>query len=356
MNSVVNSAEIGFNKLSLHYAFHQPSAHGYGWATCNNSLIKELQDHFVLVDDHYSADVCFMPLADHNLSPAASATGKIRLAYTFFESPLGPEAKANALRHDTVFCGSSWCLDRMKEAGIINGKVLIQGVDAHFFKPGERKEDGKYRIFSGGKYEHRKGQDLVAIAFREFLKSNPDAHLVCAWYNPWPHLIPLMAKRNGKKIDIPQEQLFEAYLIGIGIPRHAFTILPQLDQEKLCKEMQNTDVGLFPSRCEGGTNLVLMEYLATGNPAVANIETGHRDLWNFRDDSGAEANIFPIVAEKDSQHWALQNPSNISTALRTARRHGCQKRSPAWTWSATAQKIADEAQRIAQERGLAFSI
>ena len=227
MNSVVNSAEIGFNKLSLHYAFHQPSAHGYGWATCNNSLIKELQDHFVLVDDHYSADVCFMPLADHNLSPAASATGKIRLAYTFFESPLGPEAKANALRHDTVFCGSTWCLDRMKEAGIINGKVLIQGVDAHFFKPGERKEDGKYRIFSGGKYEHRKGQDLVAIAFREFLKSNPDAHLVCAWYNPWPHLIPLMAKRNGKKIDIPQEQLFEAYLIGIGIPRHAFTILPQ---------------------------------------------------------------------------------------------------------------------------------
>jgi hypothetical protein len=28
------------------------------------------------------------------------------------------------------------------------------------------------------------------------------------------------------------------------------------------------------------------------------LETGDRDLWDIRDDSGAEANIFPIVAEK----------------------------------------------------------
>src|SRR6185295_16027949 len=41
---------------------------------------------------------------------------------------------------------------------------------------------------------------------------------------------------------------------------------------------QNTDVGLFLSRCEGGTNLVLMEYMACGKPAIATSYTGHADI------------------------------------------------------------------------------
>jgi glycosyltransferase involved in cell wall biosynthesis len=40
----------------------------------------------------------------------------------------------------------------------------------------------------------------------------------------------------------------------------------------------NTDVGLFPNRCEGGTNLVLMEYMACGKPAIASYTTGHKDI------------------------------------------------------------------------------
>ena len=37
---------------------------------------------------------------------------------------------------------------------------------------------------------------------------------------------------------------------------------------------QNTDVGIFPSRCEAGTNLVMMEYMACGKPAIATVGTG----------------------------------------------------------------------------------
>ena len=41
-----------------------------------------------------------------------------------------------------------------------------------------------------------------------------------------------------------------------------------------------TDIGLFPNRCEGGTNLVLMEYMASGRPAIASYTSGHTDIIN----------------------------------------------------------------------------
>jgi glycosyltransferase involved in cell wall biosynthesis len=43
---------------------------------------------------------------------------------------------------------------------------------------------------------------------------------------------------------------------------------------------KNTDIGLFPNRCEGGTNLVLMEYMACGKPVIASYSSGHKDVIN----------------------------------------------------------------------------
>src|SRR5690242_6130610 len=123
--------------MKLHYAGYQPGAAGFGWATCNSSLVRELGKRCQLVSDkshvtsHTSLpDVVFIPLADHDFNPISNARGKVNLAYTFFEFELGPNAAANAKKYDVVFAGSSWCLDRMRERGITNGELLIQGVDA----------------------------------------------------------------------------------------------------------------------------------------------------------------------------------------------------------------------------------
>ena len=48
----------------------------------------------------------------------------------------------------------------------------------------------------------------------------------------------------------------------------------------MARVYQNSDVGLFPNRCEGGTNLVLMEYMACGRPAIASNSSGHKDVVN----------------------------------------------------------------------------
>jgi len=39
-----------------------------------------------------------------------------------------------------------------------------------------------------------------------------------------------------------------------------------------------TDIGVFPNRCEGGTNLVLMEYMACARPVIASYTSGHKDI------------------------------------------------------------------------------
>ncbi len=42
--------------------------------------------------------------------------------------------------------------------------------------------------------------------------------------------------------------------------------------------LREMDVALFPHRAEGGTNLVAMECMATGVPAILYRNTGHLDL------------------------------------------------------------------------------
>jgi glycosyltransferase involved in cell wall biosynthesis len=60
-------------------------------------------------------------------------------------------------------------------------------------------------------------------------------------------------------------------------PRRVVTLTPR-PHARMAGVYHNTDCGLFPNRCEGGTNLVMMEYMACGKPAIASFSTGHRDI------------------------------------------------------------------------------
>jgi glycosyltransferase involved in cell wall biosynthesis len=42
--------------------------------------------------------------------------------------------------------------------------------------------------------------------------------------------------------------------------------------------VREAHVAVFPNRCEGGTNLVAMECMASGVPTVLSANTGHLDL------------------------------------------------------------------------------
>ena len=64
-------------------------------------------------------------------------------------------------------------------------RLVHQGVDTALFNPEPvpRLLKRSLVIFSGGKLENRKGQDIVIAAFRRLLRHCPDALLIAAWGN-----------------------------------------------------------------------------------------------------------------------------------------------------------------------------
>lgn len=337
--------------MKLYYADPQPGATGYGWATCNRELKKALGQMCELVTPNDEGDATFIPMKDHDFNPCSHWRGRVNLAYSFFESELGPKAAKNAAQFDTVFVGSTWCKERCAERGIHNTEVLIQGVDREIFRPDRFKfysrnegiRDGQFRIFSGGKFEYRKGQDLVIAAFREFSRAHPEAHLVCSWFNPWPAIFISFAESLGLKMadwqSRTQEQCLSVLLETSGLKPCQFTILPRLSQQDLAREMANTDCGLFPNRCEGGTNLVLMEYAACGRPVIANAETGHRDVIDLIDGI-TEAQINDVG-------WAETDIEDMVSLLRGGKII-VSKSIP--TWEAAAKQVLQRAEQLLQAK------
>jgi glycosyltransferase involved in cell wall biosynthesis len=266
----------------------------YGWGVCSRYLIRELSqftDCRILNEADGSAQngnlegKLFQALTGVDFFPMfEKARGRQNVGYTFFENELTAHSLENAQRYDLVLAGSSWCRDRMGEGGIANCGILIQGIDPKLFFPiEEEKEPERFVIFSGGKFELRKGQDLVLKAFKILQEKYADIWLVNCWYNIWPESMRLMAHSRHIRFEPIQGSWQE-------LMQHTYA-LNELDAERIvtcdlmpaelqCELYRNTDIGVFPNRCEGGTNLVLMEYMACGKPVIASYTSGHRDVVN----------------------------------------------------------------------------
>ena len=68
------------------------------------------------------------------------------------------------------------------------------------------------------------------------------------------------------------------WAVANGIPADAIIAIPHIPNIIMPHVVRQADVALFPNRCEGGTNLVAMECLACGIPAILSANTGHLDL------------------------------------------------------------------------------
>jgi len=170
----------------------------------------------------------------------------------------------------------------MEKKGITNTEILLQGIDPEIFYPIEtEKQDNTFVIFSGGKFELRKGQDIVLKAVKILQEKYENIILINTWYNMWPDSMADM--KYSKHIDLKLEgnnwtetmkSLFEVNKMDQS---RIFTF--ELVNNKNLRELYSkTDLALFPNRCEGGTNLVLMEYMACGKPVIASNATGHKDI------------------------------------------------------------------------------
>jgi glycosyltransferase involved in cell wall biosynthesis len=264
-----------------------------GWGVCGQYFSKELSGmvdlHILKKEDDTVCNtnldgVLFQGLNSAGFIPLfTQARGRQNLAYVFFETELTLKSIQNAKRFDLVLAGSTWCRDRMRDKGIKNCDVLLQGIDPAVFYPSRQaKLNDRFFIFSGGKFELRKSQDLVLRALKIFQEKHSDVWLINSWHNIWEQSIRMMESSQHIKFEFNLSQswkdnMLRTYLQNGLDPERIITCgpVPYEHQRQLYAQ---TDLGIFPNRCEGGTNLVMMEYMACGKPVIASNTSGHKDI------------------------------------------------------------------------------
>lgn len=238
-----------------------------------------------------SADVGHMLLQGlgNDLTEATSAHGKMltgapTIGVVFLEDvALSPEGRQRADRFALIITGSTWNETVLRQHGLRNVATVLQGVDTALYHPAPRTGlfPGRFVIFSGGKLELRKGQDLVLAAFRAFQQRHPEALLVTAWHSPWSDLAQMAVGHPGMAPPPRAENGTPdvvGWAVANGIPADAALAVGQTPNIVMPHVVREADVALFTNRCEGGTNLVAMECMACGIPTILSANTGHLDL------------------------------------------------------------------------------
>lgn len=211
--------------------------------------------------------------------------GAPNVGIPFFESAtISPENVAGAKIFDLIIAGSSWNAEIMARHGVTHVRNCFQGVDLELFKPGPKagRFKDRFTVFSGGKLEYRKGQDLVVAAFKKFYTRHDDALLVTAWHNPWPQVAEglCISPHVSRPPRLTKEGTLDVagWLLANGLPKTAFHDLGAISNTETAPLLREMDLAIFPNRCEGGTNLVAMECMACGVPTALSRNTGHLDL------------------------------------------------------------------------------
>src|SRR6185437_8484478 len=152
------------------------------------------------------------------------------------------------------------------------------GVDISLYHPAPRAGlfPGRFAVFSGGKLEFRKGQDLVLAAFRAFRQRHKEALLLTAWHSPWPGLADEAVAHPGIVPPKPGPDGtpdVAGWAVANGIPADSIIAIGRTPNIAMPHVIREADVALFANRCEGGTNLVAMECLASGVPCILSANT-----------------------------------------------------------------------------------
>ena len=253
--------------------------------------------------------------------------GSQTIGVIFFEDArLLPDAIARAHSYDAIVAGSSWNAEVLRRHGLTQVYTVLQGIDPTLFHSAPKSGlfGDKFVIFSGGKLEYRKGQDIVVRAFREFHARHPDALLITAWHNFWAQTI-VGIDRAGHVVGMPtiapdgRLQIAE-WLVANGVPATAFVDLGVIPNHLTAQILREADVALFPNRCEGGTNLAAMECMACGIPTILSANTGHLDL--IRDDHcyplRAQTSVQGIGSHASYEDWGESDVEEILAALEAA--------------------------------------
>ena len=276
-----------------------PTGSAYGWGVAGTYLKAEIAK-LPPVDG-----VTLHCITGHNFMPFdESAWDRINIGYCFFEHDLlaKPFIAEAADRWDHIVAGSNWCEQHLRNGGMGRTSTILQGIDSSIFclQP-PRSDDSRFIVFSGGKFEYRKGQDIVIAAMRLFMERHKDVWLSCSWHNQWPSSIRTMEQSPliefNSQDGSSDDQLIDTIRRN-GLDMSRVVLHPTFDNARMPLIYAESDIGIFPNRCEGGNNMVMCEYMACGRTVIASNRTGHADVITS-ENAFCLSNYNPVTAHTD---------------------------------------------------------
>ena len=197
-----------------------------------------------------------------------------KIFFPIFELETFTDLELHHLSHcDYWFVCSQWAKDilvknvgeHLKSDDIASRVYVIPlGVDREIFRENisHRKET---IFFNAGKWERRKGHDVLVTAFNEAFEEDDDVELWMLCDNPF----------YPEEENFKWERLYRSSKLGDKI-----RVIPrQKTQLDVYNIMVQTDCGVFPSRAEGW-NLELLEMMSCGKNVIATNYSAHTEFCN----------------------------------------------------------------------------
>lgn len=258
--------------------------------------------------------------------------GRPHIGCPVFEDVALAKENAERLReYDVVVVASRWNQQVLDDLGI-DAVLCHEGIDPLLFNPSVRRsrDDSKFRVFTGGKAEYRKGQDLVIEAFKVFAEKHDDAVLVAAWGSPFSAWASdfegkwSIGAPPGLHIGRPN---YHAWVQRAGVKPHQFEWIEPRANGLMPEVYGGVDAAIFPNRCEGGTNFVAMECVACGVPTQVNLAYGQEDL------------VFEVAHGYEGEGAIEQMVGFLEAQYE--RREPAAPLSPYWTWARHCGEMAE---------------
>ena len=184
-----------------------------------------------------------------------------RIAFPFFEkNQFDFVTKFNIKNQDLVLTASKWGENIIRAHGQENVKVVNIGVDDDFNVIPCWKNKDKISFITIGKYEKRKGHDILPLLFAEAFQGIDDVELIAMIDNPF-----MTAENMGQvKADYRKIMLDKVKFVG------------RITKKNMIQLINTADIGLFLSRAEGW-NMPLLECMACGKDIVATNYSAHTE-------------------------------------------------------------------------------
>lgn len=168
---------------------------------------------------------------------------------------------------DRLFVCSEWASEVVKNnlthynKNHYNINVVPLGVDMNIFQPSPALNSDKTIFFNCGKWEIRKGHDILIDAFKRVAKEYDNVELWMMCSNPF----------NSPEENSRWHQLYNHPKVRL--------IQRAETQFQVYNIMSQVTCGVFPSRGEGW-NLELLEMMACGKPVITTNYAAHTEFCN----------------------------------------------------------------------------